>query len=361
MTLSKRPNHVGFKPIGLDYVRLKELMTMVNRREFLQTTAAAGIGLAAADLVHAAPSAATQTKSTQAKSAFFKGVYPAMVTPLTPEEKVDKQGMRNVVRYCLGGGVHGVLVLGTTGEFPAMTESMRQDAIEATLEEAQGKVPVLVGCGDNGTQKTVLQVRAAAQNKIDGVMVQVPWYFPLDQAAVIRHFQTVAEASTVPVILYHFPQMSKITYEPDTVAKLAAHPNIIGIKDSAGNITTMQQYIERTAEYDFVVANGWHTLALPAFELGAKATILDSCNLAPKLCVDLYTAWKRGDQATAMALHKKALLFWQMYSFGPGVAVIKFGLSKLGICGPIVTAPLTLNPGAEDKILPWLRKLGLNA
>jgi 4-hydroxy-tetrahydrodipicolinate synthase len=290
----------------------------------------------------------------------FKGVYPAMVTPLTPDEKVDKQGMRNVVRYCLDGGMHGLVVLGTTGEFPAMTESMRQDAIEATLEEAQGKVPVLVGCGDSGTQKTLLQVRAAARTKANGVLVQVPFYFPLDQAAVIRHFLTIADASPLPVVIYHFPQMTKITYTPDTIARLAAHPNVIGMKDSAGDFITMQRYIEMTAEYDFAVASGLPTLALPAFELGAKAGIFAGGSLNPKLCVDIYLAWKRGDQATAVALQKKALLFALMGSFGPNAAVIKFGLSKLGICGPTATAPLALNPGAEEKIIPWLRKLGLD-
>ncbi len=101
----------------------------------------------------------------------LKGVYPAMVTPLTPEEKVDKAAMRRVVRYCLEGGVHGVLVLGTTGEFPAMTDAMRQDAIETTLDEVQGKVPVLIGCGEPGTRRTIEQVRAAARTKADGVLV----------------------------------------------------------------------------------------------------------------------------------------------------------------------------------------------
>jgi 4-hydroxy-tetrahydrodipicolinate synthase len=289
----------------------------------------------------------------------FKGVYPAMVTPLTPDEKVDKQGMRNVVRYCLDGGMHGLVVLGTTGEFPAMTESMRQDAIEATLEEAQGKVPVLVGCGDSGTQKTLLQVRAAARTKANGVLVQVPFYFPLDQAAVIRHFLTIADASSLPVVIYHFPQMTKITYTPDTIAKLAAHPNVIGMKDSAGDFITMQRYIEMTAEFDFAVASGLPTLALPAFELGAKAGIFAGGSLNPKLCVDIYEAWKRGDHAAAVTLQKKALLFSQIGTFGPNAAVIKFALSKLGICGPTATAPLAINPGAEEKIIPWMRKLGL--
>ena len=99
------------------------------------------------------------------KTVRLKGVYPAMVTPLTPEEKVDNAAMRRVVRYCLDGGVHGLLVLGSTGEFPAMTDAMRQDAIETTLDEVRGGVPVLIGCGEPGTRRTIEQVRAAAQDQ----------------------------------------------------------------------------------------------------------------------------------------------------------------------------------------------------
>lgn len=291
----------------------------------------------------------------------LKGVSPAMVTPLTPDERVDKAGMRNVVRYCLDGGVHGVVVLGTTGEFPAMTDAMRQGAIETVLNEVQGRVPVIVGCGDSGTQKTLAQVRAAAQTNADAVLVAAPYYFPLDQAAVIRHYQIVADASTVPVIVYHFPQMTKITYTPDTVAKLAAHPNIIGMKDSAGDFVAMQRFITATAEQNFSVLSGLPALALPAFELGATGGIFAGASLAPKLCADVYNTWARGDHAAAVALQKQVSLFALMGGFGPNSAVIKFGLNKMGICGATVTAPLALNPGQEEKILAWMGRLGLQA
>jgi dihydrodipicolinate synthase/N-acetylneuraminate lyase len=120
-----------------------------------------------------------------------------MVTPLTSEEKVDKGALRKVIHYLLDGGVHGLVVLGSTGEFPAMTEVMRQDAIETVLDEADGKVPILIGCGEPGTQRTIEQIKAAARTKANGVLVAVPYYFPMDQAAVLRHYQIVAETSTL--------------------------------------------------------------------------------------------------------------------------------------------------------------------
>lgn len=148
----------------------------------------------------------------------LKGVYPALVTPLTPDEKVDKAGMKKVARYCLDGGVHGLVVMGSTGEFPAMTDAMRSDAIDSVLEEAAGKVPVLIGCGEPGTARTIAQVKHAATTKADGVLVAVPYYFPMDQAALIRHYTMVADASALPVVMYNFPQLTKSPMTPDTLS-----------------------------------------------------------------------------------------------------------------------------------------------
>ena len=283
-----------------------------------------------------------------------------MVTPLTADERVDRAAMARVVRYCLAGGVHGVLVLGTTGEFPAMTEAMRRDAIDAALEEVHGRVPVLIGCGEPGTRRTIEQVKAAARTGADGVLVAIPYYFPIDQASVIRHYEMVAEASELPVVLYNFPQMTKITMLPDTVAKLAAHPNIIGVKDSAGDFVSMQRSIDLTAGADFAVMSGNPALGLSAYELGAKGGIFAGCSLAPKLCASVYDAFVARDFEKAVALQKRASLIPLMGGFGPNSAVIKLGLEKLGICGATVTAPLGLAPGQEERIFAWMRSLGLD-
>lgn len=289
----------------------------------------------------------------------LKGVYPAMVTPFTPDEKVDKAAYRRVVRYCLDGGVHGVVVLGTTGEFPAMTDAMRQDAIETALDEIKGRVPVLIGCGDTSTRKTIVQVKAAAATKADGVLVAMPYYYPLDQAAVARHFQAVADASALPVVLYNFPQMTKTAIAPDTIEKLAAHPNIIGVKDSSGDFVTMQRFLALTAGQDFAVMAGNPALGLSGYLLGVKGGIFAGCSLVPKLCADVYNAFSRGDLAAATELQKSASLIPLMGGFGPAPAVIKFVLSKLGVCDATVSAPLGLAPGQDEKIFAWARKLGV--
>lgn len=289
----------------------------------------------------------------------LKGVYPALVTPLTAEERVDQAGMRRVTRYCLDGGVHGVVVMGSTGEFPAMTEEMRRQAIDIVIDEVAGKVPVLIGCGEPGTQRTIEQVKYAATTKANGVLVAIPYYFPLDQAAVIRHYTMIADASELPVVLYNFPQMTKTAFTADTVAKLASHPNIIGVKDSSGDYWGMQRYVEETAAESFAVMAGNPALGLGGYQLGVKGGIYAGCSLAPKLCVDVYEAFARGDLTEAIRLQKQASRIPLMGAFGGAAAVVKLGLSKMGICGAATTAPLALSPGQEEKIYAWMRTLGL--
>lgn len=289
----------------------------------------------------------------------LKGVYPAMATPLTPEEKIDQVALKKLVHYLLGGGVHGIVALGSTGEFPAMNESMRQQVMETTLAEVNGKVPVLIGCGEPGTQRTVDQVKIAGQSKADGVLVAVPYYFNMDQPAVIRHYQTVADASSLPVVIYNFPQMTKVAFTADTVAKLAEHPNIIGIKDSSGDFFGMQRFIDVTAGADFAVMSGNPALGLSAYQLGAKGGIYAGCSLFPKQCSAVYNAFMNGDMTAAVEMQKKTSLIPMMGGFGPNAAVVKFGLNKLGVCGPTVAAPFSLAAGQDEKILAWMRRIGL--
>lgn len=289
----------------------------------------------------------------------LKGVFPAMATPLTPEEKIDIPALRKLVHYLMDGGVHGIVALGSTGEFPAMTASMRQAVLETTLEEVNGRLPVLVGCGEPGTQRTIEQVKVAAGTSAAAVLVAVPFYFNMDQNAVIRHYQMVADASGLPVVMYNFPQMTKTTFTADTVAKLAQHPNIIGIKDSSGDFFGMQRFIDVTAGEDFAVMSGNPALGLSAYELGAKGGIYAGCSLFPRQCADVYNAFQRGDREAAVAFQKKTSLIPMMGSFGPNAAVVKFGLNKLGICGPTVAAPFVLPSGQDDKILAWMKRIGL--
>jgi dihydrodipicolinate synthase/N-acetylneuraminate lyase len=177
---------------------------------------------------------------------------------------------------------------------------------------------------------------------------------------VIKHYQMIADVSALPVCMYNFPQMTKITMTADTVVKLAIHKNIIGIKDSSGDFVGTQRFIDVTSGEDFAIMSGNPAVALSAYELGAKGGIYAGCSLFPKQCVDGYNAFVKGDMTAGIAMQKKMSLLTLMGGFGPNAAVIKFGLNKLGICGTTVSAPMGMAAGQDEKIIAWMRRVGLD-
>jgi 4-hydroxy-tetrahydrodipicolinate synthase len=291
------------------------------------------------------------------------GVWPALATALTPDEEIDTAGLARITEYCLSGGVYGVVVLGSTGEFPAMTAAMRERAIETVVQTVGGRLPVVAGCGESGTRRTIDQVRCLEGSGVDAVLVALPFYYPIDQAAVIRHYEAVAEASPLPVLLYNFPQMTKITIAPGTLTSLSAHPNIVGIKDSAGDFVGLLNYLAATEAADgFAVMCGNPALGLAAYIHGAAGGIFAGASLAPRLSVDVYEAFVAGEIGEAVELQRRATLLTKMGRFGANAAVIKSGLERMGICGSSPTAPLGLAAGDDiaDQIDAWMKELGLN-
>lgn len=290
-----------------------------------------------------------------------KGVWPAMATPLTVDEHIDKPAIGKLVEYLLAGGVHGMLVLGSTGEFPAMNDGMRAEVLEEALVAVKGRIPVTLGCGEPGTQRTIEQIKLAHAYKqeLAALVVAVPYYFPLDQNGIIRHYELVADASQLPIIAYDFPQMTKNGMTVDTVARLAKHHNIIGLKASSGDFFMTQRFVDVTQGENFAIMAGNPAIGLAAYELGAKGGIYAGCSLFPKQCADVYNYFVAGEKEKAIELQKKVSLIPMMGTFGPNSAVVKFGLNKLGICGTTVAAPAALSNGNETKIIDWMARVGI--
>lgn len=289
------------------------------------------------------------------------GVWPALATALTADETLDRPGLARLTEYCLQAGVYGVVALGSTGEFPAMTEAMRETITSAVVESVRERVPVIVGCGECGTKKTIRQVQALTGSGADAALVALPYYYPLDQPAVHRYYEAVADDSPVPIVLYNFPQMTKVTIAAETLGHLAAHPNVIGVKDSSGDFVGLQRYISAAEGHDFAVMCGNPALGLAAYIHGANGGIFAGASLAPKLCVQVYDAFVAGNLAAAIALQRRASALTRMAGFGSNSAVIKVGLESLGICQAFAAAPLGLSdaPDTIASIHRWMGELGL--
>ncbi|MCS7193295.1 MAG: dihydrodipicolinate synthase family protein, partial [Armatimonadetes bacterium] len=168
-------------------------------------------------------------------------------------EEVDEPALRGLVRYLLQGGVHGVFVLGSTGEFAHLTDDEKRRAIEIVVSEVNGKVPVLVGVAESGTKRSIFWAKEAKKFGVDGVVAAPPFYYPLTESEVENHYRALASECELPILLYHIPSTTKIRFSVDLVERLSKLPNIVGIKDSTGDLSFVFTLINWMRDRNFVV------------------------------------------------------------------------------------------------------------
>ena len=173
-----------------------------------------------------------------------KGIIPAVITPLTNDGKFNEKAMRKLLNYLINGGVHGLFVVGTTGEFYGLTPEEKREIFMVTMDETKGKVPVYAGTNGITTRESLMLTRIAEECKVNAVSVLTPMFVSPTQDQLIKHYQTIAENTTLPVVLYNNPPKTSVSLAPITVAKLAEIPNIVGIKDSSGDMTVTAEYID---------------------------------------------------------------------------------------------------------------------
>src|SRR5262245_12008347 len=230
----------------------------------------------------------------------LRGIIPPVVTPFTAEQELDLPRLKAHIDWQLARGVHGIFVLGTTGEFYALEEREKQQVVAAAVEHCRGRSPVFAGTGAETTREVVRLTKMAEKEGASGVSVITPYFIKPTQAELFDHFRRVAESTKLPVVLYNNPATcGGLSIEPDTVAKLAQVPNIIGIKDSSGDLQNTIEIIRSTPREKFSVLNGRDTLILAAMQSGAQGAIPASCNIAPDLCVGLYESFVKGDLIAA--------------------------------------------------------------
>ena len=175
----------------------------------------------------------------------LEGLIVPLITPLNPDESLDEAGLERMVEYVIKGGVSGIFVLGSSGEFPGLSDTTKQRLVRAVKAQIGDRdVSLLVGIARAGTRHTLNEGRTLAPLGADAIVVTAPYYFWYSQAELIKHFFTIARGLDVPTVLYNIPSMVKMSLEPDTVARLAEEPSIIGLKDSAGDMTRFQKYID---------------------------------------------------------------------------------------------------------------------
>jgi len=276
----------------------------------------------------------------------FKGVLPAVVTPFLSDQhqSLDLEGLRSNIATLLAAGVHGIVPTGSTGESATLSFEEHEKVVEVAVEAAAGKVPVLAGTGSNNTAEALRFTRAAKEIGADGALLISPYYNKPNRAGLIQHFTKLADLD-IPTVLYNVPGRTGQNLEPDLVVELAAHPNIVGIKEASGNIAQVSQIIEGTLDEEFTVISGDDNLTLPILALGGGGVISVAANVEPARMVRLYEAFKAGDWTTALELHYELSPLFRALFIETNPIPVKTAVGLRGMAAGPVRLPLAeLNP-----------------
>ena len=289
------------------------------------------------------------------------GIIPAVITPITAEGKFNEKAMRKLVNYLIDGGVHGLFIVGTTGEFYGLEPEEKREIFQVVMEETKGRVPVYGGTNGITTRESIALTRIAEECKLDAVSVLTPMFISPSQEQLITHYQAIATSTSLPVLLYNNPPKTGVNLAPATVAKLAETPNIVSIKDSSGDLTIAAEYIRLTRHReDFNVLMGRDTLIYGALCYGAAGSIAACANVAPRLCADIYDKYMAGDLKGSLEAQLTLAPLRIAFTIGTFPAVIKESLEMLGIeAGPCMAPVGPMTAQERDKLRAVLVQMGL--
>jgi 2-dehydro-3-deoxy-D-pentonate aldolase len=274
----------------------------------------------------------------------LRGIIPPLVTPLSGQDELDVAGLQRLVTHVLAGGVHGLFILGTTGEAPSLSYRLRRELISRVCTLADGKVPVLVGITDTAFTESVALAQVAAEAGAAAVVLATPYYFPAGQTELVGYIEHLSAELPLPLILYNMPSLTKVWFEIETLARLTSIQQIIGIKDSSGDLDYFARLIGlKELRPDWSVMIGPEALLSDAMRLGGDGGVSGGANLFPKLFVDLYHAHASGDEGAVQTLQQQIITLQQIYAIGKyasrHIKATKCGLSLMGICDDFMAEP----------------------
>ena len=282
----------------------------------------------------------------------LKGIITAMVTPVDENGQINQLATQQLIDRLIDKGVHGLFILGTNGEFHRLTNQQKIEFMKIVVDYTNHRVPVYAGTGGNCTEEVIQMTKAASEIGVDAVSVITPYLLALSQEELYHHYKKIADTSCVPVILYNIPKNTGNALSPQLVSKLSQLPNVIGIKDSSGDLENIKKYVEETANENFSVLVGSDSLILEALKSGAVGAVAATANVLAKTDLLIYQLWKRGDLAQAKEVQKSIDAFRAVLKFGTVPSVLKLAVTNTGIdVGPPIPPVLPLeNKEQQEKI-----------
>jgi 4-hydroxy-tetrahydrodipicolinate synthase len=269
----------------------------------------------------------------------FRGTYTALVTPFRDGE-IDVPALEALVEGQIADGVSGVVAVGTTGESPTLSAAEREQVIRVTVEIAKGRCQVLAGTGSNSTSATITATRAAEKMGVDGMLIVAPYYNKPSQEGLFRHFQSIAQATAAPIMLYNVPGRCAVDIGAETVERLAMDcANIVSIKEAGGSVDRVSELRARLPEA-FTILSGDDSQTLPFLSVGAVGVVSVASNLFPAEVVSMVQAFRAGDTKSARDMHLKLLPLFKDLFIEPNPVPAKTALSWRGVMAADCRPPL---------------------
>lgn len=291
----------------------------------------------------------------------FTGCGTALVTPFTRDGALDEAGVKRLARRQIDAGIHFLVPCGTTGETPTLTMAERVRSVEIVVAEANGKVPVLAGAGGYNTHEVIESARQMARAGADGILSVTPYYNKPTPEGLFQHYKAIAEAVSLPIVVYNVPGRTGCNVDVPTIVRLSAIPNIVGVKEASGNVTQMCE-ICRAVPHGFLVLSGDDALTLPVMSVGGHGIVSVASNEVPAEMTHMVELAEQGDFAAARRLHNDLLPLMQINFIESSPIPVKFAMAAMGLLEEVYRLPMVPpRPASRDRITQVLMDAGLLA
>ena len=288
----------------------------------------------------------------------LQGSLVALITPMNQDGSIHYEQLRDLIDWHIESSTDGIVAVGTTGESATLSVEEHLSVIEETVKHVNKRVPVIAGTGANNTLEAIALSQAAEKAGADFTLSVVPYYNKPSQEGIYQHFKTIAEATSIPMIIYNVPGRTVVSMTNDTILRLSEIPNIVGVKEASGNIGSNIELINRVPE-GFAVLSGDDHTALPFMLCGGHGVVTVAANAAPKLFADMCRAALQGDIALARELNDWLIPIYDTMFCEPSPAAPKWAVSALGKCEPHVRLPLVpLTENGQAKVRAALKASG---
>lgn len=280
----------------------------------------------------------------------FKGIIPALITPMTASEEIDEAGLRTLIERLIEAGVHALFVLGTNGEFIALNEAEKLRIAKIAVDQARSRVPVIAGTGAYATRDVIDLNSKMRDAGVDAVSVITPYFNGATQQELFTHYERIARATTLPVMLYTIPAKAGVTLTIDTVRRLAEIPNIRGIKDSGGDFDRLLQLINLRRD-DFAVFTGTDSMILWTLIAGGDGAVAATTNAVPGVVTSIWKHFQAGDIAAARKAQESLRALRDAFALGTMPVVLKTAAEMLGMpAGPARSPAQPLDAQARARL-----------